>query len=203
MFLLIDYGMGNLRSVEKALQRVGAPVRVSSDPSEIPGAQALVVPGVGAFDHAVDELRRRKLFDPIVEAVRNGKPYLGLCLGLQLLFPRSDEGRCEGFGLVPGKVIAFRGALKIPHMGWNQVTWSKPGWMQGHDRRPVSNFYFVHSYYVVPHAPEIIAGRTTHGVEFASVIQHKNILATQFHPEKSQKSGLLFVKNYVESLRQA
>ena len=200
MILLIDYGMGNLRSVEKALERVGARVRVSSDPADVERARCLVVPGVGSFDHAVIELRKRKLFEPICQAIREGKPYLGLCLGLQLLFPRSDEGREEGFGILPGKVIAFPRLLKSPHMGWNKVRWCQKDWSGGNlGKSPY--FYFVHSYYVVPNDPSVSLGMTDYGVEFTSAVRKDNVLATQFHPEKSQTNGLLFLKNYVEEIK--
>jgi len=198
MICLVDYGMGNLRSVEKALERIGARVQRSSDPSLIQDAKAIVVPGVGSFDHAVDELKQRQLFKPIVEAIHAGKPYLGLCLGLQLLFSRSEEGRREGFGILPGKVTAFPGSLKTPHMGWNEVEWTEqvPGQSEGSR----ASYYFVHSYYVEPENSDVVAGWTTYGVRFASVIRHQNIVATQFHPEKSQANGLSFLRNYVTGL---
>ena len=196
MILLIDYGMGNLRSVEKALERVGARVRVSSDPADVERARCLVVPGVGSFDHAVIELRKRKLFEPICQAIREGKPYLGLCLGLQLLFPRSDEGREEGFGILPGKVIAFPRLLKSPHMGWNKVRWCQKDWSGGNlGKSPY--FYFVHSYYARPKDKRLIVGATEYGVRFPAILANRSVFAVQFHPEKSQQAGLQILQNFI------
>lgn len=198
MILIIDYGMGNLRSVEKAFQHLGADAHVSSDPSLIQKASKIVLPGVGAFDHAVQELQKRSLFDPIRTAVAAGKPYLGLCLGLQLLFEGSDEGKEKGFGLLPGRVLRFPQGEKVPHMGWNEVSIAggdSPFW-KGIPQP--AYFYFVHSYYAAP-ANGWSEGRTRYGVEFASVVRKGNIFATQFHPEKSQENGLRLLKNYIEA----
>lgn len=200
MILLIDYGMGNLRSVEKALEAVGASVRVSSDPRDLEKAGLVVLPGVGAFDHAVRELKSRKLFDPIRACVAAGKPYLGLCLGLQLLFDRSDEGAEEGWGLLGGSVLRFPHFMKTPHMGWNRVRLAS----QALDRRfgieGDGRFYFVHSYFVVPRDRSDVFGTTDYGFDFVSAVRRKNILATQFHPEKSQAQGLRFLKAAVQEL---
>lgn len=199
MILIIDYGMGNLRSVEKAFTHLGADVHVGSDPSMIPKADKIVVPGVGSFDHAVQELKQRSLFEPILQAISSGKPYLGLCLGLQLLFTNSEEGKEHGFGLIKGQVRKFPPNLKVPHMGWNQVQFTHsecPFWKGIPDG---SFFYFVHSYFVVPDEPAVCEGKTEYGTNFISAVWKKNIFATQFHPEKSQEIGLRFLKNCLEN----
>lgn len=200
MVLLIDYGMGNLRSVEKALEKVGAAVRVSSDPRDIEKADLVVVPGVGAFDHAVRELKDRKLFDPIRSAVKAGKPYLGLCLGLQLLFDRSDEGSEEGWGILGGSVLRFPHFMKTPHMGWNRVRLATPALEREFGIQGDGRFYFVHSYFVVPRDRSDVFATTDYGFDFVSAVRRGNILATQFHPEKSQAQGLRFLKAAVREL---
>lgn len=199
MILIIDYGMGNLRSVAKAFSHLGANVRVDHDPALIAKADKIVVPGVGSFDHAVHELKKRSLFEPLTTAIREGKPYLGLCLGLQLLFDSSAEGQEQGFGIVSGKVEKFPQGLKVPHMGWNQVEFVRadcPYW-KGLENR--SYFYFVHSYYVVPEDESVREGSTEYRIEFTSALWKENVFATQFHPEKSQENGLRLLKNYIEN----
>jgi len=196
---IIDYGMGNLRSVEKAFEKIGAKARVSGDPKRVKEAPAIVVPGVGSFDHAVEGLRQRGLFEAVIEAAHSGRPYLGICLGFQLLFERSEEGKRRGFGLLPGKVVRFRQGLKTPHMGWNRLNVSKSapeGLWKGIPENPF--FYFVHSYYVTCDRAEDVLCRTEYGDLFVSAVHRKNIIATQFHPEKSQHNGLRFLKNYME-----
>jgi glutamine amidotransferase len=197
--VVVDYGMGNLRSVSKALEASGAKVIVSDKPGEILKADKLVFPGVGAFKDAVSELRSRKLTGPIKEFIDGGKPFLGLCLGLQLLFDRSEEaGSCKGLGIVKGKVLKFRSKkLKIPHMGWNQLS--------GINSCPLfkgipegSYVYFVHSYYALPENKGSVSAFTDYGVRFASAIWSGNIYATQFHPEKSQALGLKIMRNFVK-----
>jgi glutamine amidotransferase len=207
--VVIDYGMGNLRSVSKALETLGAEVRVSSDPQEVAAADKLILPGVGAFPAAMTELTRRGLVGPIKSAITAGTLYLGICLGLQLLFEVSDEGGGEqaGFGLLRGRVRRFpvNGAagLKIPHMGWNQV--QRPVSI---DERPGgcpllsgvadgSFFYFVHSYYAEPADRGVVALETDYGGRFVSMVQQGNVYATQFHPEKSQALGLQLLKNFL------
>jgi glutamine amidotransferase len=186
---IVDYGAGNLRSVQKALLRAGADARLTSEAGVLRTAKGIVLPGVGSFDHAVSELKQRKLFDVIREETAAGKPYLGLCLGLQLLMTSSDEGQLPGLNLVPGKVIRFPSFLKHPHMGWNtvQLAAGKPKF-----------YYFVHSYCVVPKDDRVVYGRTVYGPEFCSMIRKENIVATQFHPEKSQENGLDFLESYLE-----
>lgn len=196
--VIVDYGMGNLRSVSKAFEKVGAKVTVSDKPKDIARAGKLVVPGVGAFGDAMAELKSRRLIEPIKEFVAGGKPFLGLCLGLQLIFSKSEEGgSIKGLGLIKGKVVRFRSAkLKIPHMGWNQLS--------GINGCPLlkkipegSYVYFVHSYYADPSGKDCVAAWTDYGVRFPSVICSDNIYATQFHPEKSQQTGLNILRNFI------
>jgi glutamine amidotransferase len=200
MILLVDYGMGNLRSVQKALEAVGAPAIVSCDPADIDRARLVVVPGVGAFDHAVRELKSRGLFDPIRKAAAAGKPYLGLCLGMQLLFDRSAEGTEEGWGLLRGTVLRFPHFMKSPHMGWNRVRLATPALERTYGIEGDGRFYFVHSYFVVPKDTADTFGTTDYGFDFTSAVRKGNIMATQFHPEKSQAQGLRFLKSAVREL---
>jgi len=205
MIAVIDYGMGNLRSVQKALEFVGAKVIVTHDPDLILNADSVVLPGVGAFKDCMANLNKLKLVDPIRKFVDSGKPFLGICLGLQVLFEESAEyGPVAGLGILPGKVIKFSGEssetkngqpIKIPHMGWNKVEIKKKDPL--FDKVDVAPyFYFVHSYYVVPEDQNMIATVTNYGVEFVSGIQHKNIYAFQFHPEKSQALGLSILERF-------
>ena len=206
MIVVVDYGMGNLRSVSKALESLGASVRVSSSPGEIAQAKKLILPGVGAFTSAMRELSARQLIDPIKSAIASGTPYLGICLGLQLLFERSEEGDgVAGLGVLKGMVKRFTvGApLKIPHMGWNQILQRQ----ETGDKRqgcPLlegipegSFFYFVHSYYGEPRDRSVTALETEYGSRFTSMIWRKNLFATQFHPEKSQAVGLTLLRNFL------
>lgn len=200
MIAIIDYGMGNLRSVQKGFEKTGHAALVTSDAAEITAAQKVVLPGVGAFGDAMQELRRRQLIEPIREAISAGKPFLGICLGLQLLFETGLEGgRHEGLGVLPGEVVRFDLPLeyKVPHMGWNQLEIVRPapilrGLAGG------THVYFVHSYYVVPRDREVIAAETHYGAPFTSIVWRDNLFATQFHPEKSQSDGLRMLKNFAE-----
>ena len=200
MIAIIDYGMGNLRSVQKALEAVGANAVVSSQPQTILDADSVVLPGVGAFKDCMDNLNRLGLVEVVHKSIRSGKPFLGICLGLQLLFEQSIEfGTVEGLGILPGKVMRFQfpedPTLKVPHMGWNTLTLKKPSPLfDSMDAHPY--YYFVHSYYVVPENRDMIATTTQYGVEFVSGIQHENIHAFQFHPEKSQKQGLTMLEKF-------
>ncbi|MHB8970238.1 MAG: imidazole glycerol phosphate synthase subunit HisH [Pirellulaceae bacterium] len=196
--VIVDYGMGNLRSVQKGFERVGATAEISRDPAELAKADKLVLPGVGAFRDAMAELRRCQLIEPLLEAIRRDKPFLGICLGLQLLFDVSYEGEeCRGLGVIPGKVVRFdlpRG-FKVPHMGWNQAILRRPaplldGVQDG------DHFYFVHSYYVVPDDPAVVAMDADYGGPFCAMIWRDNLFATQFHPEKSQAKGLRVLENF-------
>ncbi|MBE0429619.1 MAG: imidazole glycerol phosphate synthase subunit HisH [Thermoleophilia bacterium] len=198
MIAIIDYGMGNLRSVEKALEKVGAEVRVTRDPDEIRQAGKLVLPGVGAFGDAMENLRKRNLTDVIREEVQSGKPFLGICLGLDLIFEESDEhGLHQGFGFLPGRVELLDTGFKIPHIGWNQARFEKQSRLL--DGVPDgSYFYFVHSYAVVPRQETDILCTTDYGGTFVSAVERDNIAAVQFHPEKSSSLGLTILKNFAE-----
>jgi glutamine amidotransferase len=200
MIAIIDYGMGNLRSVQKGFERVGHAATITNDPAALASAQKVVLPGVGAFRDAIAALRQRQLVEPIRAAVSAGKPFLGICLGLQLLFDRSfEDGQYEGLGIIPGDVVRFDvpREYKVPHMGWNQLHFRR--------RSPIfagvdegAHFYFVHSYYVVPRDPSIIATETDYPTPFCSSIWRDNLFATQFHPEKSQTDGLRVLANFAE-----
>ena len=203
MIAVIDYGMGNLRSVQKAFEAVGANAVVTRKPSEILSASSVVLPGVGAFKDCMDNLRRFDLVDAVHKSIQSGKPFLGICLGLQLLFHQSEEfGQVPGLEILAGDVVGFTGKmpingspLKIPHMGWNTVRIKRtnPLFQSIPDE---SYFYFVHSYFVVPKQSDDIATTTQYGVEFVSSIHRDNLYAFQFHPEKSQKLGLTILKNF-------
>ena len=198
MIVVVDYGMGNLRSVSKALEKVGLDVKVSSDPKDVRDAEAIVVPGVGAFGDAIHNLQRFGLLEEIIKSIEKGKPYLGICLGLQILFEYGYEfGEHEGLGVLKGKVIRFpeKEGYKVPHMGWNQV-WLKKTEGLFSDIKEGEFFYFVHSFYVVPEESEVIASITDYSVDFCSAIQKDNVWAVQFHPEKSQKAGLKLLENF-------
>jgi glutamine amidotransferase len=198
MIKIVDYGMGNLRSVQKAFEKIGAEAAIVSRPAQAEGAEKLVLPGVGAFRDAIQELKRTELDRPVREHIAADKPFLGICLGLQLLFDVSyEDGQWEGLGILKGKVVRFADQpdLKIPHMGWNTLDFAKPtrlfeGIPGG------SSFYFVHSYHVVPADASVIAARTEHGTQFVSAVARNNLFATQFHPEKSQSLGLHLLRNF-------
>ena len=210
MVVVIDYGMGNLRSVSKALESLGATVRVSSNPAEVSGAAKLILPGVGAFTAAMHELASRKLIEPIKAAIQADEPYLGICLGLQLLFDSSEEGRgaTPGLGVLRGQVRRFHtngSGLKVPHMGWNQINGPEPRAPSPQPRCPLLNgisdgsfVYFVHSYYAAPDDRSVTALETDYGGRFASMVWRDNLYATQFHPEKSQAVGLRLLKNFID-----
>jgi glutamine amidotransferase len=200
MIAIIDYEMGNLRSVQKGFEKGGHQAVITSDPAVVDGASHIVLPGVGAFADAVAALHRRKLVEPVRAAVAAGKPFLGICLGLQLLFEKSyEDGEFEGLGIIPGKVVRFKVPknYKVPHMGWNQVEFRcHPPIFSGLDDG--TYFYFVHSYYVVPRDKSMIATETHYAAPFCSSIWKDNLFATQFHPEKSQSDGLRVLTNFAE-----
>lgn len=198
MIAIIDYGMGNLRSVQKGFERVGHQAIVTADPTELARAEKVVLPGVGAFEDAIAELRRRGLVEPTLAAINSGKPFLGICLGLQLLFETSHEnGRHEGLGVLRGDVVRFElpREFSVPHMGWNQLSIRRRApLLEGIEEG--SQVYFVHSYYVVPTDRDVIATETDYHEPFCSMIWRDNLFATQFHPEKSQAIGLKLLANF-------
>ncbi|MDA8431364.1 MAG: imidazole glycerol phosphate synthase subunit HisH [Nitrospiraceae bacterium] len=190
MIAIVDYGMGNLRSVEKGFKKVGIEAKVTSSAKEIDDASAVVLPGVGAFRDCIRNLTDLSLTESIAKAIQKGKPYLGICLGLQVLFSESEEfGRCSGLDVLRGKVVRFQIKEKVPHMGWNTVSVVKKPPIFS-DIPDNAYFYFVHSFYVVPDDKEVAAGTTDYGITFTSMVWKDNIVATQFHPEKSQEMGL-------------
>lgn len=195
---IIDYGMGNLRSVQKGLERVGFAAEVTRDRERIEAAAGVVLPGVGAFGACMDNLRAYGLTETVRTVIGRGTPFLGICLGMQLLFDESEEfGRVPGLGIFPGRVIRFsdRPELKVPHMGWNQIRKrQQPPHLDGIDEGAF--VYFVHSYYVVPSDPSLTATSTDYGIEFTSAIARDNVFATQYHPEKSQAVGLKILENF-------
>lgn len=195
---IIDYGMGNLRSVQKAFEKIGAQTIVTHSPMDVLKADRVVLPGVGAMGPAMQKLRELGLMDIIHRSVRDGKPFLGICLGLQLLFETSSEGGySEGLRILKGKVERFPSG-KVPHMGWNQVKVLPAGEKLFGSFADGDNVYFCHSYFVNPADKAIIAATTEYGIEYASAIVSGNIWGVQFHPEKSQASGLQILKNFAQ-----
>jgi len=201
MIALIDYGAGNLRSVHKALRYVGADVQVVARPDEIGDARALVLPGVGAFDDCINALRRQELHQASLDFIKSGRPFLGICVGYQALFEKSEEfNSCAaGLSLFGGKVIRFdgRGGLKVPQIGWNQLEISRPDCPIFKGISEGSYVYFVHSFYPQPTDRSVVASETVYGQRFASAVWRDNVYATQFHPEKSQRVGLQLLANFV------
>ena len=198
--VIVDYGMGNLRSVQKGFEKVGYPALISGDPDRIAAADKVVLPGVGAFRDAIARLREAELVEPLVDHALAGKPLLGICLGLQLLFTTSyEDGTHTGLPLLPGAVLRFADepGLKVPHMGWNHLHIRKPAPLL-RDIPDGSAVYFVHSYHALPRDPEVIAATADYPTPFAAVVWKDNIQATQFHPEKSQRIGLTMLKNFAE-----
>ena len=196
--VIVDYGMGNLRSVQKAFEACGASAQITSKPKDLEKASKIVLPGVGAFAHAMNELKKRKLIEVLKNKVRSGAPYLGICLGLQLLFSESEEGgRVKGLGLISGHVVKFKTKLKIPHMGWNTLQTSKKNCPILEKIKPRDYFYFVHSFFGIPEDRSLILSQTGYGQNFCSALWKGNLFATQFHPEKSQEPGLQIIKNFI------
>jgi glutamine amidotransferase len=200
MICIVDYGMANLRSVQKGFEQVQVPARIISRPEEIDSADKIVLPGVGAFQDAVATLRDRELAGPIIRHIEKGKPFLGICLGLQMLFDIGyEDGEHRGLGVVRGKCIRFdvdsTMNLKVPHMGWNGLEIRRPSPLL-RELPPGCGVYFVHGYHVVPDDVNVIATTTDYGRPFVSSIWRDNLVATQFHPEKSQKVGLQILANF-------
>ena len=202
MIALLDYGAGNLRSVEKALRFVGGDVELVQSPDGTKDAAAVVLPGVGAFDDCVNAMQRQELLAASREFIKTGRPFLGICVGYQAMFDRSEEfdSRAAGMGLFEGSVVRFPAGqgLKVPQIGWNQIEIVQPDCPLFEGVENGSHVYFVHSFYPQPEDDSIAACRTTYGVEFASAIWRDNVYATQFHPEKSQKVGLTILENFVK-----
>lgn len=202
MIAIVDYNMGNLASVQNAFAKIGAKTAVESDPQNFKKYEKLILPGVGAFPDAMQHLRERNMIEAIKEFAHSGKPILGICLGMQLLFESSEEfGSHEGLDLIKGKVIAFDASkfsesLKIPHMGWNRMFTKEHPLFKGLDEQHY--LYFVHSYHAVCENEQDIIGKTVYGYEFASAVAHSNIMGIQPHPEKSHKNGLKILKNFIK-----
>jgi glutamine amidotransferase len=200
--VIIDYGMGNLRNVQKGFEKIGFEARLTRNKKEIGGASAIVLPGVGAFKDCMENLGKYGLVEILLRSIEKGKPYLGICLGLQVLFSESQEfGSHKGLDLIKGRVVKFEPGPdhKVPHMGWNTIEKEKEvPQLQGIESGDF--FYFVHSYYVIPDRTEWISSSTTYGKPFVSSIWKENLFATQFHPEKSQQKGLRILENFVKSI---
>lgn len=204
MIAIIDYGAGNIQSVYKALKFIGAECKVTSDKDEILNADGAILPGVGSFGDAMDTMTKRGIKDTIIEYTKSGKPFLGICLGLQLLFPESEESpNVKGLDIFKGTITKIPNqnrTLKIPHMGWNNISIKqKNGIFKDIEGEPY--VYFVHSFYLQAEDKDIVAATTQYGVEIDAAVQKGNIIATQFHPEKSGEVGLKMLKNFVEMVK--
>lgn len=198
---VIDYDMGNLHSACKGLEKAGVIPEITDSPQEILQADAIILPGVGAFDPAIQHIRSRQLEAPIKTAICQGKPFLGICLGLQILFDESEEGSEKGLGIISGKVRRFQSEknLTIPHMGWNTLTYTQPNHPLWKNLPDHPHVYFVHSYFVDPSDSQVISSQTTHGSQTVTAsIAKDNIMAVQFHPEKSADFGLQILANFVQ-----
>ncbi len=202
MIAIIDYGAGNIRSIEKALEHVGAVVQVTGDPTAVASAQAVVLPGVGSGGAAMARMRQRGLDDAIRQAIQQGKPFLGICLGMQLLADHHAEGEVDGLGLFRGEVRQIPHGPKIPHMGWNQVRPLHAGLSIFASIPEDAYFYFAHSYYVEPQDQQGVAAVTDYGSPYCSVIVTERVWGTQFHPEKSGSVGLQLLKNFVRWVKE-
>ena len=195
--VVIDYQSGNVRSVTRALESAGVSPLVTGDPAELPGADAVIFPGVGSGPAAMSALEERGLVAPLQDYVASGRPFMGICLGLQLLLDRTEEGDASCLGIIPGHVKRLPDGLKVPHMGWNSVEFEADHPVL-RDIPQGTHFYFVHSYYAAPSEQTWVAGTTEYGVPFCSVYAKDNLVATQFHPEKSGPVGLRVYRNFVE-----
>jgi len=202
---VIDYDIGNLHSACKGLEQAGAKTIITSDPKEIAAADGVVLPGVGAFDHCMQKLREHKLEEIVKVAIASGQPFLGICVGMQILFEGSEEGKEAGLGIISGRVQRFKlePQITIPHMGWNQLQITQTQCPLWHELPENPWMYFVHSYYAVPTDPSVIAAYTIHGTQKATAaIAIKNLMAVQFHPEKSSEHGIKMLSNFVDFVRQ-
>ena len=201
MIGVIDYGAGNLRSVCNSLKKLSVNSTLIRSPEDIKGISSIIFPGVGSFGDSSEQLKKQRLFDPIKSWLKEDRPFLGICIGFQMLFEKSDESpNSDGFRIIPGKVVRFpeENLLKVPHMGWNEIKFensSDPIW-QG--IKTSTHFYFVHSYYPEPLESNSVSSITSYGLEFASSVRCGNIFGTQFHPEKSQAAGLKLISNFLE-----
>ncbi len=203
MITVVDYGVGNLHSVAKALEKVGAETRVTSDWHDVEKSDGVVLPGVGAFKDSMDAMHRSDLAKAIKGFINSGKPFLGVCVGLQMLFSESEEfGNSKGLDVFAGKVVKFDQGQKVPHMGWNQIQIKKQGNPLLKGLKDGDYLYFVHSYYVVPKNDSIAATQTSYGLDFTSMVWEKNVFGTQFHPEKSQGVGLKIYENFKDLVKQ-
>jgi glutamine amidotransferase len=201
MLAVIDYGAGNLRSVVHALKHLDVPdMKIVKSPDELSGADKIILPGVGAFGAGMEQMRKQGLVDPVREAVSKGVPYLGICVGMQMLFDVGEEmGEHEGLGILPGRVVRFPEFTdrKVPHMGWNQLSVNKQSALLD-NLREENYAYFVHSYYCAPDNPDDILAVVDYGIEFTAIVQRDNIYGVQFHPEKSQATGLRILSNFLK-----
>lgn len=198
MIAIVDYGIGNLASVQKAFTKIGAEAKVTSSPNEIAGAARVILPGVGAFGKAAEHLAEHGFVEPVRKAISVGKPFLGICLGMQLLFEASEEAPgVKGLGLFKGNVKRFEGVTKVPQIGWNKVRQAKPSPLFA-SVPEAAYFYFVHSYYVAPQDRATILALADYGGEYAVAVGKDNVWGVQFHPEKSQAWGLALLKNFAE-----
>ena len=199
MIAIVDYGAGNLRSVAKAVEKLGYSPEVTGDPQKVRNARAVILPGVGASDSAMTALEERGLVEPLRAVIRDGVPFFGVCLGLQLLLESSEEGSMPCLSVVPGRVKRFPNSVKTPHMGWNEVNFERDHpVLEGVESG--SYFYFVHSYYADPEDQSLVLGTTDYASQFCSVIARDNLVATQFHPEKSGAVGLRLYENFLRSM---
>jgi len=196
MIGIIDYGMGNVGSIYNMIKKIGGETVVCSNVDDLLNCKKLILPGVGSYDNAVEKLKSSGLFNCIIEKVNSGIPFLGICLGMQLLGTKSEEGTLKGLNLIPGKVINFpkKDDLRVPHMGWNTVRFQETILGKGLENN--NKFYFVHRYYFFPDNPENVAGETDYGLKFSSIIKKENIYGVQFHPEKSHKYGMTLLNNF-------
>ena len=199
MVVIINYGAGNIYSVLMAIKKIGMEVIITSNGKDLEKSDFIILPGVGAFGDGMKNLRERGLDRVIKREIKKNKPFLGICLGLQLLFSESEEGGCEGLGLIEGEVRRFKFRnLVVPHMGWNRVKFKDPSFPLFKDIPDGTFFYFAHSYYVQPEEKRLIEGITEYGIRFPSIVRLKNVIGVQFHPEKSGDYGVLFLKNFLQ-----